>query len=196
MYWLRHDGHFLSDVNTASLRVLPVPFANVCCLWVLLGSGMVATFLGLSFRNNMHMRAQTRIHTHIKDSSNTGTYIGISPVADVSRDLLLARAGLCTLEARRNASLAFFVKRLHTDRLPQHLRNVTNAWLSSPPNLRRSVRRASFILALPKPKKEFLRRSPLYMSFCLWNKVMVDLRWSKKELPTRPQLTQHCLDTE
>ena len=121
---------------------------------------------------------------------------GISPLADVSRDLLLARAGLCTLEARRNASLAFFVKRLLTDRLPQHLRNVTNAWLSSPPNLRRSVRRASFILALPKPKKECLRRSPLYMSFCLWNKVMVDLRWSKKELPTRPQLTQHCLDTE
>ena len=60
---------------------------------------------------------------------------GISPLADVSRDLLLARAGLCTLEARRNASLAFFVKRLLTDRLPQHLRNVTNAWLSSPPNL-------------------------------------------------------------
>ena len=85
---------------------------------------------------------------------------GISPLADVSRDLLLARAGLCTLEARRNASLAFFVKRLLTDRLPQHLRNVTNAWLSSPPNLRRSVRRASFILALPKPKKECLRRSP------------------------------------
>ena len=110
---------------------------------------------------------------------------GISPLADVSRDLLLARAGLCTLEARRNASLAFFVNRLLTDRLPQHLRNVTNAWLSSPPNLRRSVRRASFILALPKPKKECLRRSPLYMSFCLWNKVMVDLRWSKKELPTR-----------
>ena len=52
---------------------------------------------------------------------------GISPLADVSRDLLLARAGLCTLEARRNASLAFFVKRLLTDRLPQHLRNVTNA---------------------------------------------------------------------
>ena len=83
-----------------------------------------------------------------------------------------------------------------TDRLPQHLRNVTNVWLSSPPNLRRSMRRASFILALPKPKKECLRRSPLYMSFCLWNKVMVDLRWSRKELPTRPQLTQHCLDTE
>ena len=93
-------------------------------------------------------------------------------------------------------SCVFFVKRLLTDRLPQHLRNVTNAWLSSPPNLRRSVRRASFILALPKPKKECLRRSPLYMSFCLWNKVMVDFRWSKKELPTRPQLTQYCLDTE
>ena len=100
------------------------------------------------------------------------------------------------IDLDRYASLAFFVKRLLTDRLPQHLRNVTNAWLSSPPNLRRSVRRASFILALPKPKKECLRRSPLYMSFCLWNKVMVDLRWSKKELPTRPQLTQHCLDTE
>ena len=52
---------------------------------------------------------------------------GISPLADVSRDFLLARAGLCTLETRRNASLAFFVKRLLTDRLPQHLRNVTNA---------------------------------------------------------------------
>ena len=74
---------------------------------------------------------------------------GISSLADVSRDLLLARAGLCTLETRRNASLAFFVKRLLTTCLPQYLSDVTNAWLSSPPNLRRYVRRASFILFSP-----------------------------------------------
>ena len=92
----------------------------------------------------------------------------------------LPSAGLCTLETLRNSSLAFFVKSLLTDRLPQLLRNVTNAWLSEPSNLRRSVRMSELSLStLPIPKKECLRRSTLYMSFCLWNKVMVDLRWSK-----------------
>ena len=157
----------------------------------------MASWLWSSWYNHQSLETWMTKNARIKTSRNAARIItGISPLAGVSRDLLLARAGLCTLETRRNASLAFFMERLLTDRLPQHLRNVTNAWLSSPPNLRHSVRRASFILALPKPKKECLRRPPLYMSFCLWNKVMVDLRWSKKELPTLPQLTQYCLDTE
>ena len=58
--------------------------------------------------------------------------------------------------------LRFFMKRLLTNRPQQQLCDVMNAWLSSPPNLRRSVRRPSLILALAKPKKEYLRHSPLY----------------------------------
>ena len=113
-------------------------------------------------------------------AANAVRLVSLLPIALLQKFRVISFAGLWTLETRRNAGLAFFVKRLLTNRLPQHLRDVMNAWLSSPPILRRSVRQERFILALPKQKKEFLRRSPLYILFCFWNKVMVDFCWSKK----------------
>ena len=105
--------------------------------------------------------------------------------AGVSHPLLLARAGLEPLKARRQVAQALFVRRLLLGRQPQHLRASTSRWLSLQVERRghSMALRNEDCLRLPRPKKTVLKLSPLYSSFSVWN----SLPQSARSSPSRDQ---------
>ena len=94
---------------------------------------------------------------------------GTSLSADLPHPILLARAGLDSLEARRNLAQCKFCYRLLHDSQPGHLQDAFHEWL--PPASTHHMRRRSLLVRLPRPKKSVLQRSPIYHSFVTWNSL-------------------------
>ena len=91
------------------------------------------------------------------------------PQSDTPHDILLARAGLATLCTRRRiarASLAFkFVNRT----LPPHLMAHSKKFKAK--TGKESSLRNKLCVHLPRPKTDYLKRSPFYTSLSEWNKL-------------------------
>ncbi len=106
---------------------------------------------------------------------------GICPADNVPSTIILARAGLDNLMARRNVAQAKFTLRLLQGKQPPHLLDaVRHNWLDE--NSHKSGTRQSLrdqhLLRLPKPNKNALKHSPLYISFSAWNTLPKHIRSS------------------
>ena len=96
------------------------------------------------------------------------------------QDLLLARAGLPTLESRRFAEQAEFSYCLANggESLPRHLRVGLANWFAAKPAATSCLRNADHF-RLPWPRKNILKSSPLYLSLSLWNNLSPDAKSCK-----------------
>ena len=107
-------------------------------------------------------------------SANTAARLitGVRPRSDVPNELLLARAGLPSLESRRSVEQCTFAyKFVHgSERIPFHITNTFSDWLSLK-SVRASSLRNADTLKLPRAKKSALRRSPLYLALEKWNSL-------------------------
>ena len=113
----------------------------------------------------------------------------IHPSSDTPHDVLLARAGLPTLETRRHIEQAVFAFRFfHGGSLPQHLLMGLSHWLAAKPPATSSLRNASDF-RLPRPRKNILKASPLYLSLSLWNNLSSDAKSSKSPRGLRSLLS-------
>ena len=99
----------------------------------------------------------------------------ISPSADIPREIVLARAGLPTMDSRRKASQVRLAQAAVRGRLPDHLLGTFSSW-TVPASTHSMPQRSHQIIRLPRPKKEIQRRSPLYCAFTLWNSLPADLQ--------------------
>ena len=95
---------------------------------------------------------------------------------DVPHNILLARAGLQPLEDRRRIELAVFAFRfVHGGGLPRNLLQGLAHWQSAKPQATARLHNVAQI-RLPRPHKNILKVSPLYMYFSVWNGLSNDAR--------------------
>ena len=104
---------------------------------------------------------------------------------DISHELLLSRAGLSTLEARRNVAQCAVVRKAFLGRHPGHLQKVIARWVlqSTTGSQRQSPRRNRFQVKLPRPKKVKFKLSPLYYAASTWN-TLIHSHTANKTLPS------------
>ena len=103
---------------------------------------------------------------------------GVSPQLDTPRPVLLSRAGLSELSARRSTRLALFCHRFLSRTLPSHFSDFfSDIWLPTK-SVRSSSLRSASSLRLPRPHKAALKQSPLYLAFSFWNSLSKDLQSS------------------
>ena len=103
---------------------------------------------------------------------------GVSPQSDTPRPILLSRAGLSELSARRSAQLALFCHRFLSRTLPSHFSDfISDLWLPTK-SVHSSFLCSASSLCLPRPHKAALKQSPLYLSFSFWNSLSKDLQSS------------------
>ena len=122
-------------------------------------------------------RRAARLITNIKLSSDT------------PHSILLARAGLQTLETRRRIEQAVFAFRfLHGGSLPHHLQSGLSLWKTNKPPATSSLRNSSHF-RLPKPHKNMMKASPMYMCLSLWNSLSSNAQSSKSPQGLRNLLT-------
>ena len=104
---------------------------------------------------------------------------GIRPSSDIPNSILLARAGLQPLSTRRHIEQAVFAFRFVLgSSLPHHLHLGLSHWLTAKPAAASRLRNAGDI-RLPRPHKNILKTSPLYLSLSLWNSLSPEARASK-----------------
>ena len=103
----------------------------------------------------------------------------ISPSADVYHEHLLARAGIQSLQKRREPAQFMFCCRALAGRLPAHLQSVVSAWL--PGRSSHHMTRREHSVRLPRPRKS------VYTAFASWNSFPSSL----KVAPTRASLTSY-----
>ena len=116
----------------------------------------------------------------------------ISIRADLPRHLLLARAGLESLEVRRKvAQVKFCLKTngiascIMSRRLPNHLQSAISSWMSVPSRHSMDHRSSNLSMRLPRPIKNTQRNSPLYSACSPWNSLPLSLQKS----PTHASIT-------
>ena len=110
--------------------------------------------------------------------------------SDTPHNILLARAGLQTLECRRRIEQAVFAFRfLHGGSLPQHLTLGLSHWLTAKPSAAKTLRNANDF-RLPRPHKKVLKLSPLYKCLSLWNGLSSDAKSSKSPSGLRSVLSR------
>ena len=96
----------------------------------------------------------------------------ICQLSHTDHNIILARAGLQPLSRSRQYWQALFTHRLLSGAQPGHLLAVLADWLPSPSARPSSMPlRNQACLRLPRPKKNILKSSPLYVSFSLWNSL-------------------------
>ena len=113
---------------------------------------------------------------------------------DISHELLLACAGLSTLEAWRNVAQCAVVRKAFLGRHPGHLQKVIARWVlqSTAGSQRQSPRRNHFQVKLPQPKKVKFKLSPLYYAASTWN-TQVHSRSVNKTLPSMRDISHFFL---
>ena len=92
--------------------------------------------------------------------------------------LLLARSGLKPLESRRKFIRAVMAYKIVHLSLPPHLVPLAQQWLASHKNGQRIALRNKLSIRLPRPKTDYLKRSPFYASLSEWNKLAQYLKCS------------------
>ena len=100
------------------------------------------------------------------------------PRSDTPHDLLLARSGLTTLESRRKFIRAVMAHKIVHLSLPPHLVPLAQQWIASYKNGQRTALRNKLSIRLPRPKTDYLKRSPFYASLSEWNKLAQYLKCS------------------
>ena len=85
----------------------------------------------------------------------------ISLSADIPREIILARAGLPTMDSRRKASQVRLAQAAVRGRLPDHLLGTFSSW-TVPASTHSMPQRSHQIIRLPRSKKEIQRRSPVH----------------------------------
>ena len=90
--------------------------------------------------------------------------------SDTPHAIILPRAGLQSLDARRDVELAVLAYKFIHRQLPNHLLANFSHWLDKPARSRSL--RSSNSIRLPRPRRALLKSSPLYLSlFSLWNSL-------------------------
>ena len=89
--------------------------------------------------------------------------------SSLNHKLLLARAGLSSLSARRKAEQAVFAFKFRSGSLSMHIMDAFDHWLSKPQ--RSATLRSSSFFRLPWARKSCLKHSPLYLSLSTWNSL-------------------------
>ena len=103
-------------------------------------------------------------------------------------DITLARAGFQSLEAHRRIEQAVFAFWFfYGGSLPSRLKSGLAHWLKDKPPAA-SLRNASHF-RLPRPRKNALKSSPLYMCLSLWNRLSPAAQASKSPRGLRSLLT-------
>lgn len=107
----------------------------------------------------------------------------VSIRSDLPRQLLLARAGLDTLQERRNvAQVKLCIRACSATnkgrRLPDHLQSAISSWMSMPSKHSMENRTSCYAVRLPRPNKDTQRNSPLYSAFSIWNSLPIALQKS------------------
>ena len=93
---------------------------------------------------------------------------------DLPSELLLARAGISTLQSRRELCQTKFCIKAFKSRLPNHLQVAVLSWIPRTATHQMALRQSP--VRLPLPKKNILIRSPFYSAFRTWNSLPQDLR--------------------
>ena len=84
-------------------------------------------------------------------------------------DVLLARAGVSSLQQRRQGQQLLFASQCFNDRIPAHLKEGLPHWFASSKSARAQSLRNCASFRLPRAKKNYLKSSPFYLSFSAWN---------------------------
>ena len=100
------------------------------------------------------------------------------PRSDTPHDLLLARSGLTPLESRRKFIRAVMAHKIVHLSLPPHLVPLAQQWIASHKNGQPTALRNKLSIRLPRPKTDYLKRSPFYASLSEWNKLAQYLKCS------------------
>ena len=114
------------------------------------------------------------IQIHVTDKK-----IGnISVSSQMTHAIVLARSGLQTLTSRQQVRQIFLANHVLHGCPPRHVLLATTGWRTLADHLGDSslVLRSSDSVRLPRPRKNYLKASPLYMSFSLFNSLPHDLR--------------------
>ncbi len=114
--------------------------------------------------------------------------IGVAPRSELPHAIILARAGFATLHSRRRLQQAIFVYKFLNRALPEHVLDSLQHWPSAKSDRALSLRNAAHLL-LPRPKKNVLSSSPLYIAFSTWNNLPSDIRCAKTLSSLRSLLT-------
>ena len=100
----------------------------------------------------------------------------ISPASHTPHNIILARAGLQTLVSRRQVLQISFANRVLHGCLPRHILLATTSWRPAELSPQTMVLRSCDNVRLPRPKKNCLKTSPLYVSFSLFNALPSELK--------------------
>ena len=139
---------------------------------------------GLSSQDSAHLeKIQRRAARLISNVPHT---------TDTPHNLLLARAGLQSLRSRRLIEQAVFAFRFVNggNSLPRHLVLGLAHWFSSKPAAASRLRNADDF-RLPRPRKNILKSSPLYLSLSFWNSLPPGAKSSKSPRGLRSFLSSY-----
>ena len=81
-----------------------------------------------------------------------------SPSSDISRELLLARAGLQSLGTRHRMAQCILIRKAYLGRRPRHLQRALSPWIS-PGKRRQSPRTSPLSIHVQRPNKSSFQRS-------------------------------------
>ena len=104
-----------------------------------------------------------------------------SPSSDLSRELLLARAGLPSLGTRRRMAQCTLIRKAYLGRHPRHLQRALSPWIS-PGKRRQSPRTSPLSILVQRPNKSFFQRSPLFQAATTWNRFVAAT--ASRDLPS------------
>ena len=93
-----------------------------------------------------------------------------SPSSDISRELLLARAGLLSLGTRRRMAHCILICKAYLGRHPRHIQRALSPWIS-PGKRRQSPRTSPLSIHVQRPDKSFFQRSPLFQAATTLNRL-------------------------
>ena len=94
-----------------------------------------------------------------------------SPSSNLSRELLLARAGLPSLGTRRRMAQYTLIRKAYLRRHPRHLQRALSPWIS-PGKRRQSPRTSPLSILVQRPNKSLFQRSPLFQAATTWNRFV------------------------
>ena len=101
--------------------------------------------------------------------------------SDLSRELLLARAGLPSLSTRRLMAQCTLIRKAYLGRHPRHLQRALSPWIS-PGKRRQSPRTSPLSILVQRPNKSFFQRSPLFQAATTWNRFVAAT--ASRDLPS------------
>ena len=104
-----------------------------------------------------------------------------SSSSDLSRELLLARAGLPSLGTRRRMAQCILIRKAYLGRHPRHLQQALSPWIS-PGKRRQSPRTSPLSIHFQRPNKSFFQRSPLFQAATIWNRYVAAT--ASRDLPS------------